>query len=1686
MSTPTLPAGFRKINFENQLNKARKNIPFIPEEGSCCVILRAFEAPPIDSSPIHQYAAEQWAIAAPIQKNRVTRRLIYHFFPEYYPLTLDDADLTAGEKAAVAWYKPDYLELKRQIKDSLTVRRTIYLGPPPIKHKIVWETTLDLSQKRAEMLTNITTLSADNPDVPEIDFLAARDVLNRKLERGEQDSNVTVRFQNVPKMKEQFAAIFPGLGALLHPTPGASPPHLNSMQMGVGTIIKKITDSIHDTIDFGERERQVRTGTQDQSGAPLYGTTSGQFDTDYFTVYFDEDMDIVSITYMVATETFGASVPSIIGYITNVKYNPLYRDHGALRLLKNHQALIEMSQESNALGQQPPWREFFENLGMGPDIFGGVELYGSSQPGAGNPDTYIDISNYENLATAFKSAKDQVGMSEEELQKLEDMRQDPVFLAKMYQAQKARKVNTALNVFDKLTDVLNADVFQFMNATPAGRKFNQVLASFGVQDMAKEAVICLTLGQGTTAARLTDAMRAAILQGSVSLNSPPTPPSSQNGLSRPNLGITFSKMKPKEYFSVNSHTSKKIGDVFLNALAQGGLEIIKGIAEMFKIGCGDMWDAMLGAVDIGSECKRRNLEANIMFPDLTLDLEAAATQIGITLKEAYDYYSEVSTILTPIEVCRLLNSQDEVTAATVEKILEFNENYPAQGVQLALNSRTAILSHFGAMTGYIDTVTFCNEIINDYVMNAISGCEICIDPDDAPDNPIVPIIEELADIAENGIQIPLPPMPDLLCSESSNYIESPVATQLIPNLMNNIVDTTKIYMAGSLESARTKLLDPVVDGTVDSEFRDGCESAEIELPEESPDKAALQFVQGLLTTLQTLGNNFFDFAENCPEVKNFQSLIEDKDLVLEAINAAGDEIPDIIEEAANKIDSIGNRMSSSAGAFPHTRYVFPELFEADFNNALKATEMLMRQDDPFQTFTGHPKAGAINTSNAIYRQDTGKYQGSSVAFHFDNQSAVRITYSPYAANSTTPFVQFDWDIPSLGSVGSIASSASVDPDLELAQTSSLEDPSSEEEAPDLELIADTRYEQTDLNPYIYRYTKSNDHERVGKDHPAAYGYLMWSVFNYIITNGAFSAHKLQLLRLFKNNRNCTPENVGDLFDAEGIIDQMKKEFAGSACWDNDGAQESVRGVLYFGLLNMLIQTIINEFIVSNIIVFSALNMQDVLDPQRPFRDLLVNYVVSSFKNTTTEGGPIVGRELQNYFMRVATRPATTTAGGFTHSYAPNEVVPGFESPGVPSSETEMIKFMVEERLGYTWDQNGTPRSTIKTIQNVIDPENTNKLFEDIFLEDVVGVYGTEMGADALQITHTVAAARINAQAPTANAFTDTIMITDFVSSDGERGIFNMWNVHWDPPMVGQPDRRKLAEFSYDPQNLVNRRQKLDFIKKQPEYKLMFSQPFDMGACLMTPILYNLFLTKKYFSDVGSSFGTTKRAIIEMFDMTDASSYPPRPRDRSEEFSETLANNGGQDLDSMARDIFLKFLAETPIQILKGLAELIDPHVSVSKIIRDVTGATFNGITGAIQKQINSAPVGSPLAMATKDKGITAHDIFSLIVCIYNTTTTVPNTLATLPGSDNLLFLPRVDPTKGVDFTGSVLGMLMMPPQPLGIAYILIELIRSLIEDAEEEAEEGPDAADQVDPVTGATIDCPEGTTDLSTIYTEPE
>jgi len=244
---------------------------------------------------------------------------------------------------------------------------------------------------------------------------------------------------------------------------------------------------------------------------------------------------------------------------------------------------------------------------------------------------------------------------------------------------------------------------------------------------------------------------------------------------------------------------------------------------------------------------------------------------------------------------------------------------------------------------------------------------------------------------------------------------------------------------------------------------------------------------------------------------------------------------------------------------------------------------------------------------------------------------------------------------------------------------------------------------------------------------------------------------------------------------------MKKEFAAAACYDEGSAKDKTRNTLYYGLILMLIQSIIDEFVIKNIVVFSAFKMDSLLDLPI-MREYMVNRLVASFNEIRSDGNSILEREIFNYFDRVSRRQSSINNGGIAHAYPPFQIPQGFElnddgtAANFPLNDTALIRFLVEERLYYTWD-NGQ-RSTLGAINNIIDPKGENKSFDDVFLEDVITVntINTQQEAsedfdDAVYTTNILADSLFINGAPGTVIFTDGVTISNDVQRETSTDIF---------------------------------------------------------------------------------------------------------------------------------------------------------------------------------------------------------------------------------------------------------------------------------------------------------------------------
>jgi len=1624
-----------QISLDSSINRAVPGIPFVHKINfSPYYYVKVFipRTVRLEEEPLQ---AEYERLA--------TNYFLEHYFPEYYPLIVDIDNSDYSE------YRADFESLKETIENSISFYRK-----QPLRPRVrVYKLTLGSGSDRVTPYDIRAEYEAEEK-LP--DFEDALEFFNNERDVGEIDASVSFQFTNYPSEMDKLGGFISEFTQAIagFQTIGTVPPSLAGDGLGPSTklIINTLLDVVYESVDLKTNQSEF-------------------FDTDYVRVFFDDKgvdrQRIVRIEYFILNVTRSETMVGKIGFITNSKYNPVFKDVLALNTIRNYRELIDNAERSSNLGQQFPLFSTTDASGL--RTVGAFELLGSgSIPGLGTPlmgnipgsltpgnnifgnrstDDLIDIGDVSQLQKTFSSI-----LTKDELQQELEQAEDEATKKRVLQSEKAKKLNAGIQILDNVDAVLNFNIPLGPNDSKAAKAVNHVLNQFGLQALVKEAIVCLTLGLGATASRITQSVRNSIVQEASSLRAEPTPPSKELNIERPSLGQQLQLP-----FSVNGDIHKQIANIILGAVANAAFEIIKSLTELLQFNCNSILRGEnRPSVDVGQILKDENDRAGIDFPNLEEKLQAEFAADGIQLQQVYQYFSDVSLeILDPIEICRLLNSQTEVEQTTYDNILQYNQTYPLQQIRDNVNTISAINGYFASMSRFVDTVTICNDIINNNIAGIIENCEICLDEDFFESSPA---LEELLRISEEGIQIQ-PPQIDFLCPDSPNYLENPIATTILPNLFDTVLNTTRTYMAGSLEAARTSLLDLTVLNDENQDLSASLDTAGVEREGAPFDPAVLGIITELFDFFGTVGETVVQELDSgvCQDIDSakIQNIIDNASLIVNTIQTALDEVPEVLEEVNDKVSSIQAQGVGASGSIAHTQEVFPEGFKLRFQNGIQLPDFIV---------SSLGVEGDLAPSGSIYASSY------TTAPQANEQVDIKLLYRP--SGSVQKFeIQYPEWTPNTESY--LNFSLKLD-DLSDGLTGTTENvvPVQYRQLP-----ADQSYQDFNINPYVYRFiqpilaSQNNNlaetaevNNLIGEVFPTVYGSLYRKLSTYVLNNGAFSVEGINNLQFFKNNDLCDPADVGDLFDTDGILDQMKKEYAAAACFDNSPDKDKVRNTLYYGLMLMLIQTIIGEFIIKNIVVFTAFRMEDIFNLPG-FRDIMIDEIVKSFQKIRLDGDSVLERELYSYFDRLSIRPPTINNGGIRHTYPPFEIPPGFELDPetqianfpLGNNYEPLIRFLVEERLYYTWD-NGQ-RTTLRAIGNIIDPEDKNKSFDDIFLEDVIGIadffhqpYNTATEilfynysfVDRLQKVLITYGNPTNAAAesPSIDNTPPENAIVNFIdSTSGSPVVTEIYNIP-----VGNAS--SLSEV-------------LDAIKQSDAYQIFINQMFNQDAIMLGLVMHNFYLTNSYFSEISDSFRGTKRAIINFMNMTDASSRPPvRDGSLDNSFVDSLANNGQQGLDSLAREIFLKFLRETPIQILKGLVELIDPHIAISKIIKTVTGEAFIKVSQALQTAIDALPDEPPNPI--KEAGITGEDVLAIMFCLYQIQQQAAAT-ALLPQSaqdaidqnsagDSPSLFPNIT-LDGVDFKGSILGMFMAPPTPFGILYLLIDLLKNKIDEDLSETEE---------------------------------
>ena len=237
----------------------------------------------------------------------------------------------------------------------------------------------------------------------------------------------------------------------------------------------------------------------------------------------------------------------------------------------------------------------------------------------------------------------------------------------------------------------------------------------------------------------------------------------------------------------------------------------------------------------------------------------------------------------------------------------------------------------------------------------------------------------------------------------------------------------------------------------------------------------------------------------------------------------------------------------------------------------------------------------------------------------------------------------------------------------------------------------------------YSTTMADGKDLVHQEFPKMYASLVQNMIEYILENGAFDAATLQSLQLFHVNTDCPEDEVSDLLDIQGILEQVTREYAEQACNDRDvPLRDKFRRAMKFGLTLLYVQLSIAEFIVKNIFVFAAFTIDSMLQDRNSFlfrffrkqaKASLIKFletpmIDSRLPNFRPENMEAVKTDLLSYFNKKIARESVIANGGIRYSHEPQDVVfpPGtvFTNTQSTAQHTatfdDILDYLITERL----------------------------------------------------------------------------------------------------------------------------------------------------------------------------------------------------------------------------------------------------------------------------------------------------------------------------------------------------------------------------------------------------------------------
>lgn len=973
--------------------------------------------------------------------NKLVNRFILHYYPEFYPY-LQDASYTSG----IAILDDAFTDIKRMFKESLEAGSLIYYVPhdPYLKsqnkHMVLGSIssfTYDLLpcdvrtlKKRsllaftARIYAKIQVMTVPAPG-DTLTFttrspLEIRELLELANRMPSWDSALSLfnQDQKITNPNDQTTIVIGGLmennnlmndGLSSFQSEIAGFGGLFPLPIDFNAIQKSMMFILNVTILKSIVEELTDIGVKGYTGRSKF-TEFG--DADSITIYFGKkrrpgppplpsETAIGRITYVVNEEGPEENVLKT-GYMTNVKYNKEFQDPLTLSTLKNYEYLLQRMRLAAIDPNGPPF-SFTEFITDSSGDFGLPADFTLDELPAPAPPVknaflkqavemgLVDLKDTQALEKGFVES-----MSPAEMKKLrQQVRQNPEIFKKVFEANKAKALKTGQNVAKGIAAVLNGDI-------PGGKKNKKaalLLRSLGIDEIAKEAMICATLGMAPSMARIAQA--AANAMQTVGQRNLPSPGMQINIQpyevpDHPDSAVKIPPIDIKKIFktfTIDGDMWKEILKIMLDSLQEMVMEIVKGLAELLKDLCelANPFASDFGENDLADLVQDNLTDDAANLPNISNPsaLDQLFERDDMSFDDVMKYFRDLSAILSSMEICFLFTDRDEVSYDTMEKILDFNAAYGDVHIRNTLNNYGAVMGFFANLSRFVDFSDFCNKIASDLVH--LNHDNLCLLEVKAPDA-IADILSNIAD----GIKLDQPKI-NLDCPLRPGFIKNPLVSDTIPDLINTIVRVVEMEFTNSISSVTQILKEPTIvtnkdaDGNIDpamkkimdalAAVRDGDEDpySEVRKPPTDATKAVLTKIKEAFAEIPLMDTSNLQETCNIDLTQAFGVEVGAVQGVLNMIITILDELlsdPEFLSAIGDLEDMLG-RMSGD-----------PDDSAAPPVTATKTFQFPRKYKNEFTNYMGTPDRGALSTSFSVYTFEISRANkfSSKASFSYQNDS----------------------------------------------------------------------------------------------------------------------------------------------------------------------------------------------------------------------------------------------------------------------------------------------------------------------------------------------------------------------------------------------------------------------------------------------------------------------------------------------------------------------------------------------------------------------------------------------------------------------------------------------------------------------------------------------------------------------------